>query len=294
MDRRQKAVAEFLRSRRERLKPADVGLHSGVRRRTPGLRREEVAALAGIGTGWYTFLEQGRDVQPSEAALLRIAGALRLDPAEERYLLKLAFNPTSCPRAQEVVQPELSRAIRSVGTPAMVLGCAWDVLGHNEALDAMYDVRFLPYRNHLRLMFTPEFRLLCVDWELRARQFVGAFRDIASPEDPRVSEVVNDLLDSSAEFRAWWAEQGVREENSGSFALDHPFVGRLKFDFVMLGLLDSPGMTMRLYSCADEKTQHGLDELTRQLRRGERSPQHNLWTALAARVRSHACNGHAA
>ena len=117
MDRRRTDLAYFLRSRRERLTPKAAGLPSGLRRRTPGLRREEVAQLAGIGSGWYTFLEQGRDVRPSEAALLRISSALELNQAEKKYLLNLALDSTPRSRAPEVVPPVLDSVLRQVRIP---------------------------------------------------------------------------------------------------------------------------------------------------------------------------------
>jgi transcriptional regulator with XRE-family HTH domain len=296
MDRRQRELADFLRSKRERLKPAAAGLPSGMRRRTPGLRREEVAELAGIGTGWYTFLEQGRDVRPSEGALRRISRALQLDGAEQRYLLRVALEPTLSVRGPEVVVPELASVVQSMQTPAMVLGRAWDVLDCNEAANAVFDFRHLPDLNYLRLTFTPEFHSFHANWEHTARQLVGAFRaqNAASLRDPKVAYLVDDLEEHCPQFRHYWAEQTVREENSGHWTCDHPFVGRLRFTFVMLGVLDSPGLVAKLYSCACEETRRRLDELTHQLRAGERGPDHNLWTALAAKVHGHARKGCAA
>jgi transcriptional regulator with XRE-family HTH domain len=296
MDRRQRELADFLRSKRERLKPAAAGLPSGMRRRTPGLRREEVAELAGIGTGWYTFLEQGRDVRPSEGVLRRIGKALQLDGAERRYLLRLGLEPAPSAPGPEMVVPELACVIRSMTTPAIVLGRAWDVLDCNEAANALFDFRYLPCRNYLRLTFTPEFRSFHANWEQTVRQLVGAFRaqHAASLRDPRIVDLVDDLEEHCPQFRHYWGEQTVREENSGHWTCDHPSVGRLRFNFVMLGVLDSPGLVVKLYSPGCEETRRRLDELTHQLRAGERSPAHNLWSALAARIRGPARNGCAA
>jgi hypothetical protein len=245
-----------------------------------------VAELAGIGTGWYTFLEQGRDVRPSEGALRRIARALQLQPAEEKYLLRVALEPALVTTGPQVVQPELSRAIRCLTTPALVLDCVWDVLDWNEAASAVYDIPYLPSHNLLRVALTPEFRALVTNWEQRARQLVGAFRaqNAARLGTPRVTKVVDDLSEASPQFRAWWAEQAVREENSGISSLNHPFVGRLRFNFVMLGVLDSPGLVTTIYSCCGEQTRRNVDELIRQLREGTRGPDRNLWKALTAKV----------
>jgi transcriptional regulator with XRE-family HTH domain len=298
MDRRQKELASFLRSRRERLKPADAGLPSGIRRRTPGLRREEVAELAGIGTGWYTFLEQGRDVRPSEGALRRIAKALQLDPTEQRYLLRLALEPSPWMHDEDVVTPELECAIETVKGLALVLGRGWELLGYNEVANAVFDIPYLPDRNWLRLLFTPEFHSFYPNWEQRARHLVGAFRaqHATCLRDPRVAALVGNLEESCPQFRAWWAEQAVREENCGHFTCDHPFVGRLQFRFVLLGVLDNPCLRLDVCFPDGEESKRRLDELIRQRREGQHGPEHNLWTALALRVRGsqngHTTNGH--
>jgi transcriptional regulator with XRE-family HTH domain len=289
MDRRQKEIAHFLRSRRARLKPRDAGLRSGMRRRTPGLRREEVAELAGIGAGWYTFLEQGRDVRPSEGTLRRIAKALRLDPTEEGYLLNLALEPPPPPRGQAVTPADLAGVIQTIMSPALVLGPGWDFLSYNEALDALLDLPYCPYRNVLQLAFSPEYRVFNSNWEQRARHLVHVFRaqNAASLGDPRVGVVVEDLEKRSPQFREWWADLGLAEETSGRWAYDHPFVGSLQFCSVMLGVLDIPGIKLNICTCDGEESQRRLDELIRQLRHGEHGPAHNLWTALGAMLEGH-------
>jgi transcriptional regulator with XRE-family HTH domain len=121
MARRRPDLAEFLRSRRQRLTPTAAGLPSGRRRKTPGLRREEVAELAGIGSGWYTFLEQGRDVRPSEGALFRIARALKLNRSERKYLLNLALESPPRSSAEEVIPP----VVHLVATTRLGLSCRY-------------------------------------------------------------------------------------------------------------------------------------------------------------------------
>jgi transcriptional regulator with XRE-family HTH domain len=286
--RRKKELGQFLRSRRERLTPGTAGLPSGQRRRTPGLRREEVAELAGIGTGWYTFLEQGRDVRPSEGALRRIAGALQLDHAEKKFLLDLALESAPRSRGPEFVPPVLRRVIRSTTGPALIIGQRWDLLDFNEAANAVWDFDYMRDRNVLRTCFTPEARALYPNWAYRARQLVAMFRaQIPSLlRDPWVLSVVDGLRESSPEFRAFWAEQSVSEENSGHVTLDHPFVGRLRFDFAILSPRDSPSLGVDVFSCDGDETHNRLGELIRQLREGERGPTHNVWTALAAGTRA--------
>jgi transcriptional regulator with XRE-family HTH domain len=288
MDRRQKELAQFLRSRRERLKPAAAGLPSGRRRRTPGLRREEVAELAGIGTGWYTFLEQGRDVRPSEGALRRIAGALQLDRAEKKYLLDLALECVPSSRGDEVVPPVLRRVVRSTTGPALILGQRWDLLDWNEGANAVWDLDYIRDRNVLRSCFTPEARALYPNWACRARQLVTVFRALnaARLRDPWILSVVDGLRERSSDFRVFWAEQSVSEENSGHVTLDHPFVGRLQFNFAILSPRDNPSLGVDVFSCDGDETSNRLRELIRQLREGERGPMHNVWTALAPGTRA--------
>jgi transcriptional regulator with XRE-family HTH domain len=285
MDRRQTDLAQFLRSRRERLTPVAAGLPSGQRRRTPGLRREEVAELAGIGSGWYTFLEQGRDVRPSEGALLRIARALQLNRAEKKYLLDLALESAPRSRAEEVVTPVLrSMVTRALASPAGVLGQRWDLLEYNPAANAVFDFEHAPACNILRLYFTPEARALLPNWPYAARQIVTEFRasNARFLRDPWIASFVDELKRESGEFSTWWAEQVVSEGSSGHLTCDHPFVGRLELEYTSLQPRDSPNLTLRVFEVCDRETRQRVDELVRQLRAGERSPTHNLWTALRA------------
>src|SRR5579871_2484710 len=171
-DGRRREFAAFLRSRRERLMPSDVGLPDGFRRRTPGLRREEVALIAGVGATWYTWLEQGRDVQPSEEVLNALAVALRLDPAERRHLFILADRPAQQPLAtgpESVPRPLVRMLKRMTDQPAYVLGRRWDVLAWNKAAVAVFgDFGRLEgdARNLIHLMFANEsHRRLLLDWE---------------------------------------------------------------------------------------------------------------------------------
>jgi transcriptional regulator with XRE-family HTH domain len=214
MDRRRTDLAHFLRSRRERLTPMAAALPSGQRRRTPGLRREEVAQLAGIGSGWYTFLEQGRDVRPSEEALLRISHALQLTQAEKNYLLSLALDSAPRSRAQEVVPPVLHSILtRALASPAGVLGQRWCLLEYNTPANAVFDFDFAPVHNMLRLYFTPEARAFLPNWQHAARQIVSEFRasNARFLQDPWIETFVDELKRESPEFSAWWAEQVVSE-----------------------------------------------------------------------------------
>src|SRR5882672_33059 len=135
---RRRELAEFLRSRRERLTPADVGLPAGRRRRTKGLRREEVAFLACIGAAWYTWLEQARDIRPSEIALRHIARALRLTDPEKRYFLELALDRAQETPFGEPCDDAARSTLDTISGPAFVLGLGWDLLAYNEAANAVF------------------------------------------------------------------------------------------------------------------------------------------------------------
>src|SRR5690349_22910145 len=182
-ERRRGELADFLRRRRASLKPQDVGLPNGGRRRTPGLRREEVAQIAGVGTTWYTWLEQGRDVRASMDVLESISRALRLTPAERDHLILLGRGeqaPPMTPTAEQV-SPTVKRLIKNLGpNPAYVLGRRWDIICWNRAYTAVFgDPGEVPkpFRNHVWLTFTdPARRELMPDWEKAARLQVARFR----------------------------------------------------------------------------------------------------------------------
>ena len=235
---RRREAGDFLRSRRERLSPADVGLPSGVRRRTRGLRREEVAYLAGVGTTWYTWLEQGRDVRPSNELLMALAQALRLDPIERGHLFALNDRPAPARRVEgpELIGGPLRRMLDSlVGQPAYVLGRRWDILAWNRAANLIYG----PYerlqddeRNALQLLFTdPAHRRLLVDWEPVARASLAMFRaDYARHAgDPDFERLITHLAQRSPEFADFWAQREVAHPLPGHKRLDHPACGRMDF-----------------------------------------------------------------
>jgi transcriptional regulator with XRE-family HTH domain len=264
-----------------------AGLPYGRRRKTPGLRREEVAELAGIGTAWYTWLEQARTIRPSEGALRQIARALQLDETEKKYFLKLALERAPKARHDEVVAPVLLSALAEMRSPAMVMGQRWDRLAHNEAANAVFDLDDQPDRNLLRYMFTPAYRMLVPNWEQMARMRVALFRfqNALLLDDPWITTLVDELKQESPQFRAWWAEQAVTEARSCHTTLEHPFVGRLCFDHTTLIVADSPNLTLGLWICDGSRTRQRVDELIRQRRCGQRSRVHNLWAALDNRER---------
>jgi transcriptional regulator with XRE-family HTH domain len=259
----QQARAEFadlLRSRRGRLTPADVGLPAGARRRTPGLRREEVAQLAGVSTTYYTFLEQGRDVRPSRQVLVALAQALRLSATERAHLFQLArVAPPADEDAQaEVLAPALHAMVEHLDPyPAYVKGRRWDVLAANRAARGVFTdwmARPPDDRNLLWWTFTdPQARKVYVDWEYEAAATLARFRAAAArrPGDPEFAELIERLHQASPEVRSWWPRHDVLPVAGGVKLLHHPAVGDVTFQHVVLQVADRPEQTLVSFTSAD-------------------------------------------
>lgn len=248
-DRRQE-LGLFLVSRRARVKPSDVGLSEG-RRRTVGLRREEVALLAGLSVSWYTWLEQGRDIRVSAAALTRISKVLQLSRAEVVHMFALAC---------QLAPPEVCKTV-TIGnvrllidalqpTPAYVRNSRWDVVAWNPACAELFtDYSLLaPHeRNTLRLMFLyPPYRTLIVNWEALARGTMESFRVARSKALDRrpFDELADELFSSSAEFREWWPHHDVRILGEGVERLQHPKRGLLDVPYIMVVPEGRPDLTL--------------------------------------------------
>lgn len=249
---RRKAFGDFLRSRRERLTPAAVGLAAGFRRRTPGLRREEVALLAGVGTTWYTWLEQGRDVRPSAEVLAALATALHLSQDERRHLFTLADRSSQTlhnPNNTEVVPDALIRMLNSMaGQPAYVLGRRWDILAWNAAATHVFgDFSRLEGDtcNMMFLMFADEaHRRLLRDWDDIAPLSLAIFRADSGRfvGDLDFERLISLLMKKSPEFAAWWPRQDVMRQPSTVKRIRHPIDGQLEFEYLTLDVSDCPGM----------------------------------------------------
>ncbi|WP_369229085.1 helix-turn-helix domain-containing protein [Streptomyces sp. R21] len=232
-------LSEFLRTRRARLKPEDVGLRDfGRYRRVPGLRREELAQLAGVSVAYYTRLEQGNGRTVSAEVLDAIARALRLSDAEHAHLTHLAKpkqqqKKKPAGRAQQVRGPLRTLLDTMDSVPAILVGRRSDILVWNRMAAAVFgDWAELPAReqNWARLVFLrPEYRDLFVDWEHKASDVVSQLRmDAGShPDDPRLSALVGELSVKSEEFRRLWATHDVKERCHGIQRLHHPLVGEL-------------------------------------------------------------------
>jgi transcriptional regulator with XRE-family HTH domain len=256
-ERRRAELADFLRRRRADIQPEDVGLPAGGRRRTPRLRREEVALLAGVGTTWYTWLEQGRDVRASEEVLEALARALQMGPVERDHLLLLGRGDPApaCNPPSESVSPSLRRLIESLGpNPAYVLGRRWDYLAWNRAAKALlcdFDAVPAPERNHLWMMFTdPARQELMTDWEASARTCVAKFRaDHARHlDDPAFEELVQALRGASRVFCKFWKRHEVARTGSGRKEFHHPVAGPLIFEHAVFHPVDDPEQRLILYT----------------------------------------------
>ncbi len=256
-ERRRAELADFLRSRRASLQPAEVGLPGGGRRRTPGLRREEVAQLAGVGTTWYTWLEQGRDVRASLEVLEALARALRLVPAERTHLMLLGRGeePPPCRLPAERVSPTLRRLIENLGAnPAFVLGRRWDYLAWNAAATALFgDFGQIPRasRNHAWLTFMdPRRREMFADWERGSRLLVAKFRADSARYlgDPEFEVLIQALRKSSPEFCRAWKRHEVARGGEGRKELRHPLAGTLVFSHAVFNPAEAPEQRLILYS----------------------------------------------
>ena len=276
--RRREELSDFLRRRREIIKPEDVGLPAGGRRRTPGLRREEVAQLAGVGTTWYTWLEQGRDVRASLEVLEALARALRLTPAERTHLILLGRGEEAppCRTPAERVSPTLRRLIENLGlAPAFVLGRRWDYLAWNRAACAVFgDFDAIPRgaRNHLWLTFMdPARREMFPDWERGARLAAAKFRADSARHigDPSFEELIQALRQASSEFCKAWKRHEVARSGEGRKELRHPAGGLLVFEHAVFNPSEAPEQRLILYSPLPE---HGTQEKLARLIEHEPEP----------------------
>jgi transcriptional regulator with XRE-family HTH domain len=248
-------LGAFLRARRSRLAPDDVGLPDGSasgRRRTPGLRREEVAQLSGVGVTWYTWLEQGRDISASIQVIDALARTLLLTSDQHRHLRELAGLPPPEPSAPaDDMLPRLQLlADAQAASPASVYDEHFDYLVWNQSYARVrHDPSTLPAgrRNMVWMMFTdPDNRARMVRWESAARAVLSQFRAAAgqNPGDPRFAELTAALTEASPQFRDWWAEYPVRYFRPAAIAIKHPEAGLIRLEMFQLRLIDQPRLVM--------------------------------------------------
>jgi transcriptional regulator with XRE-family HTH domain len=263
------ALGLFLRDRRTRLDPLAFGFAPG-RRRTAGLRREEVAQRANISPTWYTWLEQGRGGAPSADVLDRIAKGLMLTESEREHLFMLGLGrpPEVRYMPADGVTPPLQRVLDAlVHSPAFVKTATWDVVAWNRAAAAVLtDYGQLPpdQRNILRLMFGPSrLRALQEDWESVARYVVGAFRaDVArAGATQEITKLVDELSRTSAEFDRFWRDNEVAAPHSGLKSLHHPKVGLLELEFSTFAVDRRHDLGLVIYNPATPETEERVRSL---------------------------------
>ncbi|WP_213878969.1 helix-turn-helix transcriptional regulator [Pseudomonas sp. dw_358] len=244
---------KFLTSRRARLDPKDFGLPEGPRR-TPGLRREEVAVLAGVSVSWYTWLEQGRDIQPSPDALRRIAKVLKLDRVESAHLYALSALEAPAAPAGGGISAGLEMLVKALDPiPAYVRNARLDILVWNDAIaDLFVDYGALqPHeRNTLRLLFLyPSYRTVILDWEQMARGMISAFRASRAMAQDKApfDSLVEELSAQSLEFCEWWQDTEVKGFDEGRKRLLHPISGYIDFTYVALTPEGRPDLSLVTY-----------------------------------------------
>lgn len=247
------ALGDFLRTHRARLAPESLGFVAG-RRRTPGLRREEVAQVCGMSATWYTWLEQGRDVSPSPQALAALAHALQLTPAERAYLFQLGSRrdpaePASTDQGVMDAAPALAEAVAAIDAPAYVLDRTWTARAWNEQavrlfvgwLDGAHD------RNLMRYVFlSPLAAKVIPDWETRARRVLAEFRAESSRhlEDAALQAVVEELREKSPLFARHWSEHEVVDLLGGARRFDHPREGPLLYEQIAFTVASRPDLKL--------------------------------------------------
>lgn len=267
-EERRSELTDFLRQRRGQVSPEAVGIPANGRRRTPGLRREEVAQLAGVGLSWYTWLEQGRDIKPSAQVLDALARVLRLGTAERAHLFHLARVELPLPAGDypREAPPELAEIVqRLTPNPAYLIGPRADVLAWNAAATALLgeptrapDGR----RNMLWWLFTAG-DLHQEQRRATARNSLARFRAEHARRigDPDFAALVEALDAHSEQFRAWWPRHEVLTEQLGTKVIDRPGVGRLALHHLQSAPTSHPDLRLTQFLPADEETRAALERL---------------------------------
>jgi transcriptional regulator with XRE-family HTH domain len=251
--RRYKELADFLKTRRAKILPSQVGLSPAMRRRTPGLRREEVAQLAGIGITWYTWLEQGRTIHVSAQVIESLARVLLLDKQERIHLYLLANQPlpAEIPGYQGQVSPILQHVLDNLELcPAFITDQRWNAIAWNKAACLVFgDLGEMNarQRNIVWAMFTDHFyKQLYVDWDLHAKSLLGRFRSTCGKyiEDAWLKQFIDELKEQSAEFNLWWPLHEIQDDGGVYKQLNHPVAGILDFESSSFDVPDNSGFKL--------------------------------------------------
>ncbi len=265
---RRSELTDFLRTRRAQVTPQDVGLAANGRRRTPGLRREEVAQLAGVGLSWYTWLEQGRDIKPSAQVLDALARVLRLDTAERAHLFHLARVELPLPATAYTREapPELAEIVTALApNPAYLIGPRTDVLAWNAGATAMLGepTRAPDGRQNLLWWLFTGADLRGEQRRETARNTLARFRAEHARRigDPDFAALIAALEERSEQFRAWWPRHEVLDEQLGTKTVEHPRVGRLVLHHLQSAPTSHPDLRLIQFAPADAATGEALARL---------------------------------
>ncbi|WP_067896922.1 helix-turn-helix transcriptional regulator [Nocardia vaccinii] len=255
---RRRELGTFLRARRERTSPAEVGLPGSDRRRTPGLRREELAVLSGVSTTWYAYLEQGRDVNPSDQVLTAIADALRLTGDERAHLRALADGTAGSapPPPVENLSAEVAAIPALLSpAPAYITGATTDLLAWNDAAAEYFSGLIVQSAsaapNLARWVFLdPDARRILLDWTEVAQSVLARLRTNAGrhPDDARFARLAAELREGSAEAAAWWPRYDIATSHSGTKRLHHHTLGPLTLTHASFTVTDAPDQILVVYS----------------------------------------------
>jgi transcriptional regulator with XRE-family HTH domain len=257
IERSRSELGDFLRSRREKLLPRDVGLADGRRRRTVGLRREEVAELAGIGVDWYVRLEQGRSVNPSISTINALARALKLNKVEHLHLKALTRSGERRAFQQETVPDSLQRMIDAMKQPAYVTGRRWDILAWNKAANDVFAFDQLPSgeRNILISMLTRPLarKQFGAAWADEAKRIVAQFRATHDlwADDPAFRDLLQKLRKGCPEFSVWWKTHDIRGTAAGIKQLYHSKKGTQSFEHASFQSNDDPSLRIVIYTLVE-------------------------------------------
>jgi len=267
---RNKQLGEFLKTRRARINPEMVGLPSGGRRRTAGLRREEVAQLAGISVDWYTWLEQGRNIHVSTQVLEEIARVLQLTGSEKRHLFLLAEQAIPIENNENKIQ--ISSSLQYFldyqnPCPAYVTNSRWDFVAWNQAAcevfgdyNKMSDLE----RNSVWRTFTSTYMMNLLDrWEEHAQRRLAQFRDSHGKyiDDPWWNEMIENLSKKSDKFKEWWPQYEIMGAPEGNKVLHHPKVGKMILDHISFHVSDAPDLLVTVHLAKTEETLKKLQKL---------------------------------
>lgn len=267
MDRktRLQALSAFLKAKRAKILPDSIGLAPGIRRRTPGLRREEVAQLAGISTTWYTWLEQGRDISMSTSVLDCIATALQLTLDERKYLYALALETgsvsTSLKEDQNKISPPLQKIMDELRfCPAIITDRRYDIVGWNEAASYVFlDFEKIPFeqRNMIRLLFTrKELQRLAVNWEHFIGGFLAIFRSYYGQymEDSWYDQFLEEMKAVHPDFNPLWQQSEVKSAPEVLIEFRHAKAGKMLFDLTSLQIQGNTDLRCSIYTPAPDST----------------------------------------